>query len=78
MENVICYGIGECLGSDCIEIESCCEGVELCIEVCNCNSVLELGDLLLLGYGIGLLNIVFCLCELYGDLVEVCLDMFWL
>ncbi len=77
VENAIRHGIGERLGSDCIEIESRREGTELCIEVRNRNSVLEPGDSPSSGHGIGLSNTALRLRELYGDLAEVRLDMLW-
>jgi sensor histidine kinase YesM len=77
VENAIRHGIGERVGSDCIEIESRREGDSLCIDVRNRNSILEPGPASASGHGIGLSNTVLRLRELYGDDAAVRLEMIW-
>jgi len=77
VENAIRHGIGERVGSDCIEIESRREGDSLCIDVRNRNSTLASGPASSSGHGIGLSNTVLRLRELYGDAAQVRLEMIW-
>lgn len=77
VENAIHHGIGQRVGSDCIEIESKREGDRLCIEVRNRNSTLARDPVGATGHGIGLSNTRLRLKELYGDAAEVRLDMIW-
>ncbi len=75
VENAIRHGIGQRLGSDCVEVESRREDGVLCIEVRNHNGRLEpeAGA----GHGIGLSNTRLRLRELYGEAGQVRLDMIW-
>ncbi|HEY0659902.1 MAG TPA: histidine kinase [Lysobacter sp.] len=77
VENAIRHGIGQRIGSDCIEIESRREGDTLCLDVRNRNSTLEAGPVDTSGHGIGLSNTRLRLRELYGDAAQVRLDMIW-
>jgi len=77
VENAIRHGIGERVGSDCIEIESRREGDSLRIDVRNRNSTLEHGATTSSGHGIGLSNTMLRLRELYGDAADIRLDMIW-
>ena len=77
VENAIRHGIGERVGVDCIEIESCRENDSLCIDVRNRNSILETEKTSTSGHGIGLSNTVLRLRELYGDAAQVRLEMIW-
>jgi len=77
VENAIRHGIGQRVGSDCIEIESRREGDTLCLDVRNRNSTLEAGPTDPSGHGIGLSNTRLRLRELYGDAAQVRLDMIW-
>ncbi len=77
VENAIRHGIGQRVGSDCIEIESRREGDILCIDVRNRNSTLAAGPADPAGHGIGLSNTRMRLKELYGDAAQVRLDMIW-
>lgn len=77
VENAIRHGIGQRVGSDCIEIESRREGDTLCLDVRNRNSTLAAGPADSAGHGIGLSNTRLRLRELYGDAAEVRLDMIW-
>lgn len=76
VENAIRHGIGQRVGSDCIEIEARREGNSLCIDVRNRNSSLE-GEGAAAGHGIGLSNTRLRLKELYGDNAQIRLDMIW-
>ena len=76
VENAIRHGIGNRVGSDCVEIESRREGDRLCLEVRNRNGTLESGATAQ-GHGIGLSNTRLRLRELYGDGADVRLDMLW-
>ncbi|QWT21666.1 histidine kinase [Bacillus sp. NP157] len=77
VENAIRHGIGERVGTDCVEIESRREGDILTIEVRNRNSVLEPGGSASEGHGIGLSNTRLRLSELYGSAGQVELQMLW-
>lgn len=77
VENAIRHGIGERVGTDCIEIESRRENDSLCIDVRNHNSMLEAGPSASTGHGIGLTNTTLRLRELYGDAAHVRLEMIW-
>lgn len=77
VENAIRHGIGERVGSDCIEIESRREGDSLRIDVRNRNSTLQSGAATTPGHGIGLSNTTLRLRELYGDAAEIRLEMIW-
>lgn len=77
VENAIRHGIGQHVGSDCIEIESRREGDTLCLEVRNRNSTLKEGSADSAGHGIGLSNTRLRLKALYGDAAQVRLDMIW-
>ncbi|MGH8026200.1 MAG: sensor histidine kinase [Pseudoxanthomonas sp.] len=77
VENAIRHGIGQRVGSDCIEIESRREGDTLCLDVRNRNSTLAAGPADSAGHGIGLSNTRLRLKEMYGDAAEVRLDMIW-
>lgn len=76
VENAIRHGIGNRVGSDCVEIESRREGDRLCLEVRNRNGTLESGATAQ-GHGIGLSNTRLRLRELYGEGADVRLDMLW-
>ena len=76
VENAIRHGIGQRVGSDCIEIETRREGDSLCIDVRNRNSTLE-NEGEAAGHGIGLSNTRLRLKELYGDEAQIRLDMTW-
>ncbi|MDO1527877.1 histidine kinase [Fulvimonas sp. R45] len=75
VENAIRHGIGERIGTDCVEIESRREDGMLCIDVRNHNSTLE--ERPAAGHGIGLSNTVLRLKELYGDAAQTRLEMIW-
>lgn len=87
VENAIHHGIGQRIGTDCIEIESRCDGTTLDLEVRNYNSHLDKrrtatrsasGDLgAVPGHGIGLSNTRLRLRELYGDAARVHLEVNW-
>ncbi|MDH5825021.1 histidine kinase [Luteimonas sp. RD2P54] len=77
VENAIRHGIGQRVGTDCIEIESRREGDMLCLEVRNRNSRLDGEPGQALGHGIGLSNTRLRLRELHGDAAQVRLDMLW-
>ncbi|UNK44007.1 histidine kinase [Luteimonas sp. S4-F44] len=87
VENAIHHGIGKRVGTDCIEIESRCDGDTLSLEVRNRNSHLDKrrtanrpasGDLgAVPGHGIGLSNTRLRLKELYGDAARVHLGVNW-
>lgn len=83
VENAITHGIGQRIGSDCVEIETRREGDRLCIDVRNRNSTLEQGALAnarassASGHGIGLSNTALRLRELYGEAGDVRLEMIW-
>lgn len=76
VENAIRHGIGEHVGTDCVEIEARRESGSLCIDVRNRNSTLE-GKAPSSGHGIGLSNTALRLRELYGDEAQVRLEMIW-
>jgi two-component system, LytTR family, sensor kinase len=76
VENAIRHGIGQRVGSDCIEISSRRENDLLCIDVRNSNSTLaEKGPAA--GHGIGLSNTRLRLKELHGGAAEIRLDMIY-
>lgn len=77
VENAIRHGIGDRVGSDCIEVEARREDGTLCIDVRNGNSTLEPGAKGAAGHGIGLSNTELRLRELYGEAAQVRLDMIW-
>ena len=77
VENAIRHGIGQRVGSDCVEIEARREGDSLCIDVHNRNSTLEGSPEPAPGHGIGLSNTRLRLRELYGEAAQVRLDMTW-
>jgi two-component system, LytTR family, sensor kinase len=77
VENAIRHGIGQRVGSDCIEVEARREGDSLCIDVRNRNSTLEAAPGAAAGHGIGFSNTQLRLRELYGDAAQIRLDMIW-
>jgi two-component system, LytTR family, sensor kinase len=77
VENAIRHGIGQRVGSDCVEVEARREGDTLCIDVRNRNSTLETTTEPAPGHGIGLANTRLRLRELYGEGSQVRLDMIW-
>ncbi|HVI59915.1 MAG TPA: histidine kinase [Luteimonas sp.] len=77
VENAIRHGIGQRVGSDCIEVEARREGDSLCIDVRNRNSTVEATPASAPGHGIGLANTRLRLRELYGESAQVRLDATW-
>jgi LytS/YehU family sensor histidine kinase len=77
VENAIRHGIGQRVGTDCIEIESRREGDTLCLDVRNHNSTLTAVPPESAGHGIGLSNTRLRLKELYGEAAQIRLDMIW-
>ncbi|WP_158880722.1 histidine kinase [Rhodanobacter sp. L36] len=71
VENAIGHGIGKHVGEDCIEIEGYREGDQLCLDVSNRNSTLDMAAGTLGARGIGLSNTRLRLQELYGDSAQL-------
>ncbi len=74
VENAIRYGIGQHVGTDCVEIDCRREDGVLCIDVRNYNSTLDEGGHAG-GHGIGLSNTRLRMHELYGEAASLRLDL---